>query len=301
MTTMLHGMRLIRTLFQLALVLAIAGGAVGQQHYSARGMVLKVDALHRSLVVSCDAIPSYMEAMTMPLSVRDGESRSVLGPGTLIDFNLVVEKAAVYADSIRVHKYEGLEPDPLSARRLSLLKKLAAASAKPLAIGEAVPNFTLTGQDGQPVTFSAYKGKVVALNFIYTRCALPNFCFRSTNNFGNLQRRFRSQLGNDLVLMTVTFDPAHDSPEALAKYAQIWKADPRAWRFLTGSAADIQHLCDLFGVDFFPDEGLMNHSLHTAVIDRRGRLVANLEGNEFTPEQLGDLVNSVLKDRLTKK
>lgn len=293
--------RLARRLLQLAVWLAIASAVAGQQRYPAEGLILEVDEPHRSIIVSCNSIPGYMEAMTMPLSLRNGENLSALQPGTAIDFTLVVEKASVYAESIRLHTYQGLEPDPLSARRLSLLNKLAGGSAKPLALGDAVPDFTLTGQDGRPVTFSRYKGKVVTLNFIYTRCALPNFCFRSTNNFGNLQRRFRLHLGRDLVLMTVTFDPAHDTPEALTKYGQIWKADLHAWHFLTGSAADIQRVCDLFGVDFFPDEGLMNHSLHTAVINRQGRIVANLEGNEFTAEQLGDLVNSVLKERSTKR
>jgi protein SCO1/2 len=283
-----------RTLLKISVWLAMAGVAMCQQHYSARGMILKIDIAHQSILVSCDAIPGYMEAMTMPLLVREHDALAALKPGTLIDFSLVIEKDSAYADSIRVHSYQGLEPDPLSARRLGLLNKLARASTKSLATGDAVPDFTLTGQDARPVTFSDYKGKVVALNFIYTRCALPNFCFRSSNNFGNLQRRFRNQLGKQLVLLTITFDPVHDSPEALAKYARIWKADPRGWHFLTGSAVNIQGVCNRFGVDFFPDEGLMDHSLHTAVIDRHGRLVANLEGNEFTAEQLGDLVNTVL-------
>jgi protein SCO1/2 len=50
----------------------------------------------------------------------------------------------------------------------------------------------------------------------------------------------------------------------------------------------------LFGEDYFPDEALMDHSLHTAIIDRHGRLAANLEGNEFTSTQLGDLVQNLL-------
>jgi protein SCO1/2 len=129
---------------------------------------------------------------------------------------------------------------------------------------------------------------------VYTRCALPNFCTRSSNNFGTLQTRFRNNLKRDLVLLTVTFDPVHDSPEALQKYALKFEADPAAWYFLTGSETAIRRVCALFGEDYFPEEGLMDHSLHTAIIDRHGRLVANLEGNEFTAQQLGDLVKTVL-------
>ena len=52
----------------------------------------------------------------------------------------------------------------------------------------------------------------------------------------------------------------------------------------------MRNVCALFGVEYFPDEGLMNHSLRTAVIDRKGTLVASIEGNTYSPEQLGDLV-----------
>jgi protein SCO1/2 len=141
----------------------------------------------------------------------------------------------------------------------------------------------------------------VAVNFIYTSCALPNFCFRNTNTFGVLQRRFKDQLGKDLVLLTVTFDPQRDGPEAMARYAKTWKANPATWHFLTGSVPDIQRVSSLFGVDYFPDEGLMNHSLHTAIIDRQGRLAANIEGNQFTAVQLGDLVQNAVNQRPDKK
>ncbi len=116
-----------------------------------------------------------------------------------------------------------------------------------------------------------------------------------------LQRRFKTQLPDDLVLLTVTFDPARDQPEVLATYArESMKADPETWRFLTGATEDVRRVCEWFGVEFFQDEGLMNHSSRTAVIDRDGRLVANIEGNEFTARQLGDLVETVLRQPKTK-
>ena len=66
----------------------------------------------------------------------------------------------------------------------------------------------------------------MALTFIYTSCPLPNYCFRLSNNFARLQKRFARQLGQDLVLLSMSFDPVHDRPEVLAKYASAWKADP---------------------------------------------------------------------------
>jgi protein SCO1 len=115
------------------------------------------------------------------------------------------------------------------------------------------------------------------------------------NHFGVIQKRFKQRLGKDVVLLTVTFDPVRDQPEQLAEYASRWKADPDTWHFLTGEVPEIRRVCGFFGVDFFPDEGLINHSSHTAVIDREGTLVANIEGNQFTAAQLGDLVETALK------
>ena len=56
----------------------------------------------------------------------------------------------------------------------------------------------------------------------------------------------------------------------------------------------MQRVCQLFGVDVFTDDGLMNHSLRTAIIDRQGAMVANIEGNRFTSDQLADLTKAVL-------
>ncbi len=274
------------------------------QEYPATGMVLKVDAPHRNFVVSCQSIPGFMDAMTMPFDVRQPGELKGLAPGMTVDFTLVVEKDASYAKDVHIKPYVSLEQDPLTTRRLKLMNSIgtpAASSARVLASGEAVPDFTLTDQSRHPVTFSQFAGKVVAINFIYTRCALPNFCFRISNNFGTLQKRFKERLGRDLILLTVTFDPVHDQPEILAKYATTWKADPATWHFLTGSVPDVQRVTDMFGVDFFPDEGLMNHSLHTAVIDRHGKLVANIEGNQFTADQLADLVQTVLSRKNQSK
>jgi protein SCO1/2 len=80
----------------------------------------------------------------------------------------------------------------------------------------------------------------------------------------------------------------------LAKYAETWKANVDGWRFLTGTLSNVKQVCGMFGMNFWPDEGLLTHSLHTAIVDREGKLVANIEGNQFTAVQLGDLVEVTL-------
>jgi protein SCO1/2 len=280
----------------LAVLLTVAYAPAALKH-DATGMVLKVDRPSQTIVVSCREIPGYMEAMAMPLSVHDPKISEGLETGMTIEFTLVVDKDTSYAEDIHVRPFESLELDPTEARRMKLMENAMAAKSNAtdvLRIGETVPNFELIDQSGAHVALSQLKGKVVAVTFIYTRCPLPNYCVRLSNNLGLLQRRFEDRMGRDLVLLTILIDPVHDQPEELANYARTWKADTRTWHFLTGSVSDIRRLCHKFDMDFYPDEALLVHSFHTVVIDRGGKLAANLEGNSFTAQQLGDLVQTVM-------
>jgi protein SCO1 len=247
------------------------------------------------MVVSCGTIPGYMEAMAMPFSVRNSKELENIVPGTMIDFTLVVGKKTSYIENVKVRQFVSLAPEPLEARRLALLQKaMEPAAAALLTPGQQVPDFSLTDQSKRSVSLHEFAGKVVALNFIYTRCPLPDYCYRFSNNFGRLQKRFADRMGRDLVLLTITFDPVHDQPETLATYARTWKANPDAWHFLTGTPEDVRRVCDWFGMEFWSDEALMTHTLHTVIIDRQGKLVANMEGNQYSAEQLGDLLESTI-------
>ena len=253
-------------------------------------MVLRADPVNRTFVVSHEKIVGLMDSMIMPFDVRDTKDLAGVVPGAVVEFTLVVGDTSAYATKIKIQRYESVEQDPRTARRLAVMRQMAGLAEKPLELGARVPDFTLVDHTRQRVRLSSLAGKVVVVNFIYTRCALPQFCLRVTNNFGVLQKRFAKELGKDVVLLTITFDPQRDTPDVLAAYAAQWVPDPKTWHFLTGPVAEVRKVCALFGVEYFPDEGLMNHSLRTAVIDRTGTLVANIEGNTYSPEQLGDLV-----------
>lgn len=280
------------------LLLACAPAAQAQGRYAVSGMVLSADPARRTFVASIEAIPGVMAAMIMPFAVRDARELEGLVPGALVQFTLVVGRASSYAEAIRIRRYESVEQDPLTARRLSLLEQIAGGSrANALAIGAAVPDFTLTDQKSRRLSLADLRGTIVAINFMYTACQLPQFCLRVVNHFGVLRKRFARELGQDLMFLTITFDPARDQPDVLDRYASQWTADPATWRFLTGSPAEVRRVLDLFGVAAFPDDGLMDHSLHTVLIDRTGRMVANVEGNQYSADQLGDLLASVLQSR----
>ncbi len=282
------------------LLFAAAIHAQSAHRYEASGMVLSVDAAHGTLLISHDAIPGYMDAMTMPYRVADPSLLQGLKPGDKIDFTLVVSSTSSYISRLKVHKFDSLERDPEQVRRLELLDQaMRSQSVPPLTAGQTAPDFSLTDQSGHHITLSEFRGKVVAITFIYTRCPLPDYCIRLSNNFARLQQRFDARLGRDLVLLSISFDPEHDQPDVLARYAATFKANLAGWHFLTGELASVKHVCAMFGVNFWPDEGLMTHSLHTVIVGREGKLVANLEGNQYTAVQLGDLVETALKNRHT--
>jgi protein SCO1 len=283
----------------LVAAILLSGGLLvqaAQERHPVRGLVLSIDRTGTGFVVSHDPIAGVMGAMAMPFEVRDASELDGVSVGALVEFTMVLTDGRTYAEGVRVRPYETVEQDPLTAARLRMMVDAMRPPTTPrvVAPGSQVPDFTLTNQARRRVSLSSLRGRTVAVNFIYTSCALPQFCFRVANHFGVLQRTFADRLGRDLVLLTITFDPAVDDPDVLGKYAAQWDASPESWHFLTGDVDEVHRVCDLFGVDFFPDEGLMNHSVRTAIIDRDGRLVTNIEGNLYTATQLADLVETVL-------
>jgi len=279
----------------LVVVLALSSARIyAQQTYSANGLVLSVDRDRQTMTVSLHEIPGFMDAMVMTFAVPDAKSLVSLTRGAMVDFTLVVSKDASHAESVRIHHYDSAEREPANASRLRILDEALRGPTHSLTVGQAVPDFVLTDQQKRPTHLRQFAGKVVAVNFVYTRCILPEYCLRSSNNFGALQKRFQNRMGKDLALLTITLDPVHDQPDILRDYAAKFEADAENWRFLTGAAADVQRAGDLFGVTFVPAEGLFVHSQRTAIIGRDGKLIANLEGNEFTSRQFADLLATAL-------
>jgi protein SCO1/2 len=288
-------MRPLVPIASVLLLLLLPGMAMADERYAVRGMVLQVDVPARRFVASIERIPGFMEAMAMPFHVRTAAELAGVVAGAIVEFTLVVSAGGSYVEDLHVRSFQSVEQDPLAARRLALLKRVTSGKPSPaLAVGEPVPDVGLIDHKGRSVSLARFRGKVIAVNFMYTTCQLPDFCLRLVNHFGALQRQFAGSLGRDLVFLTLTFDPVRDQPDVLDAYARQWDPDPEVWRFLTGAPADVQRVLDWFGVSAFSQEGLMDHSLHTVLIDRTGRMAANIEGNEYSTDQLGDLIRSLL-------
>lgn len=255
-------------------------------------MVLEVNHTARTVVVSHKKVPGLMDAMVMPFPVQRENDLRGLRPGAQIECRLVIRKGRSYIENIRIREgaADGVVED--KGDRIVLPKP-----PEKVAIGAAVPDFSLTDQNGVSVSLSSLRGKVIAINFIYTRCPLPDVCPRLSANFASIQRRFAPRLVQDLMLLSVTIDPEHDTPGELLKYAKIWNARADGWRFLTGSSSDAQKVAGRFGMNYWAEEGLITHTSMTGVLSRDGKLAAVVEGSSYRAKELGDLIEKELGKR----
>lgn len=274
----------------------LCSAAQSIKRFPAFGIVLGVDRANGTFTASIREIPGFMDAMTMPFNVRDPAQLAKLRTGEIIDFTLAVDKETSWVEDIRPHVFRNSDEESQESSRLRLLQRLNAprSEVKEVLPGQQVPDFSLIDQTGVTIRLSQFRGEVVALTFMYTKCPLPDYCFRLNNNFGNLQRRFAAQLGKNLVFLSLSFDPVHDQPVVLADYARTWNANPKDWHFLTGPLPAVEQICHEFNLNFWEEMGMITHTLHTVIIDRQGRVVANLEGNQFSATQLGDLIQATL-------
>jgi cytochrome oxidase Cu insertion factor (SCO1/SenC/PrrC family) len=140
-----------------------------------------------------------------------------------------------------------------------------------------IPEFTLTGTDGQTFDSKSLDGEIRVLSFFYTTC--PGPCLELNNRLRQLNQKYADAEG--LNFLSITANPVIDTPEALADYAQQYGADPDRWRFLTGSPDVISKIASslLVGVDVNGEDnnGSVTHPVtHTdrlVVVDRSGKVV----------------------------
>lgn len=249
-----------------------------------RGEVVRIDTARLTLTVAHQAIPNYMNAMTMPFKVRDRNLLRPLAIGDSIQATLAVSRTESWLEQIAVVG-KGEAPPALTPDQI--------LTARVFRTGEVVPDESFVNQEGTAVRLSSFRGKVLALTFIYTRCPLPDFCIRMSNQFARIQKSLKSdgRLNGRWHLITVSFDPKFDRPAALKRYAAEYGADFSTWDFVTDpdtAGPVIRRLADGLGLEYSEDEGLIDHNLRTVLIDPEGKLVKVITGNEWKPEELAE-------------
>jgi len=276
----------------------LAAGALllylfGTQTYTVNGRVAGIKDDGQTLVVEHEEIPGYMPPMIMPFSVADSSMTASLAPGDAIQFRL-----AVTDDSASIIALRELPDTAVARNPAQTVTPIDTAGGGPpmLERGDRVPaDLTLTGQDGEAVQLGDYRGQALVLTFIYTRCPLPNYCPLMSKRFATLQPQLRERYGTDVQLLSISFDPAYDTPQVLRKYAAKYTDRLDTWTFATGDSTQVQRATELFGVfaqKTKQDE--ITHNLTTALVGPEGRVRRLWRGNDWTPEDVREAVKRVV-------
>jgi protein SCO1/2 len=261
---------------------AMLCGCVRSQHYDLRGQVLAVDRGRQEVTIKHEDIRGFMPGMTMPFRVSDPALLNGLEAGDLVQATLVVKDYTGYLTALRRTGHE--TPPPLDTPSVAVLQP-----------GERVPDVRLLDETATTRAIGDWRGKVLVVTFIYTRCPFPDFCPRMDRQFKSVQTDVLAdpQLRDRVALLSVTFDPAFDTPPVLAAHAKQLGADSRIWHFATGDPEVIERFASRLGVSVIR-EGTnaenVTHNLRTAVIGPDGTLRTVFSGNEWTPAQLIDAV-----------
>ncbi len=270
----------------LALALSACNKQPDQRTFTLQGQVQSLDPARKIVVVKHGEIKGFMPAMTMPYEVQEVKALDGLAPGDLVNATLVVLSNGAYLTNIKKVGTAPLEQPPAEAPN----PPAASSGFELLKPGEAVPDGAFVDQDGKKRRFSAFKGSRVVMTFIYTRCPLPTFCPLMDRHFVSIQKTLKEDPSLKAVhLVTVSFDPATDTPPVLEQHARTLNADLTRWTFLTGDRDDIDQFAARFGVQVsraLNDPRDITHNLRTAIIDADGKLVKVYTGNDWSPERL---------------
>ncbi len=259
------------------------------KRYAFKGKVIAVDKAEHTATVDHDDIVGYMGAMTMEFDVKDDAGFAKLEAGDQLTATLAVTDEEDWLENLIITKPAVADPNA----------KPPEGGVEP-SLGTEVPDFNLTNQDGKRIHLAQYRGKALALTFVYTRCPDSNQCPLISSNFAAIDLALQKEpdVYKKSHLLTVTFDPDYDTAKVLKSYGagltgKFSDEKFEHWEFATGSQDEVKKITEFFGLKYFKDESdktKVIHSLRTAVIGPDGKLYKYYRGNEWKPDAvLADL------------
>jgi protein SCO1/2 len=273
----------------LALMLLFTACARRQaeRRYDLSGKIVAVNASDHQLTIQHEDIPGLMKGMTMPFRVKDEWVFRSANPGDNVSATLVIAGDHSYLENVVVT--QGANPAPNEA------------AVRLPQVGDTVPDFRFVNQDGKKVHLAQYHGKALLLTFIYTRCPLPDYCIRMSNNFGAIAKQLKSQpaLYDKTVQLSISFDPEFDTPQVLHDYGEnyLGEVDPHVthWQFVAGTPAETKQAADFFGLSYTPNGTQIVHSLRTVVVGPDGKISHLFNGNDWKPTEGIDAITASLR------
>lgn len=273
---------------------------VETKDYPLAGEVRKVDPDEKTLQIRHEKIEGFMPAMTMPFRMPEGTDFSEFRPGDYVEGTLRVRSKGGVTEDYDLVGLEVAKP-AIKPLVLEMGKDGPRLVAPPVRLrpGDEVPDFAMVDQDGASRKLSDLKGHVVVLTFIYTRCPLPEFCPTMDRKFGELAQSVaaNSARAGKVRLVSLSFDPDHDTPEVLSKHATIRGAKPPLWSYATASHDDLAKIAAPLGLTFGAVKDEIVHNLCTAVIGPDGRLArldVGTRANGWTTSEMLKTISGVL-------
>lgn len=264
---------------------AVAKPEASPREFVVRGLIKEIKPDGMVAVIDHEEIPDYMAKMTMPFRALDPKEFAGRKANEQVTFRLLVTETESWVD--RVTK-TGDGPINLKEPRREFRP---VRDVQPLEIGQEIPNYPLTNELGRAVSLHEFKGKAVALTFIFTRCPLPDFCPRMTGNFHEVYDELTADASapDNWHLLSLSFDVDYDTPAVLNGYSRVHGCDSKRWSFLTGALIEIDAITEQFGMGFAREvDGpfVFSHNLRTIVLDTRGRVQRMFIGNDWTGKEL---------------
>jgi protein SCO1/2 len=271
------------------------------KRYAFKGKVISVDKNAGTANIDNEPIPGFMDPMVMPYTIKPASAVDQLQPGDTISADVVVQPDKVQPDNAQP---DNAQPD--NTYWLENVKVIAHSQTpadKPTSSihipspGDPVPDFKLVNQSGQHTSLHQYRGETLLLTLIYTRCPFPDFCPRVSHEFAAIDRQVRadpSRYGKT-HLLSISFDPAHDTPKVLRAYGFSCAAtkDPALfthWEFSTIPQPELQEFADYFALTYSEDGGTITHALSTAVISPDGKIYRWYHGADW---QASDMLQDI--------
>jgi protein SCO1 len=281
----------------LLIALILAGGlsfsschrVSAQKRYPFTGRIVSVDSQAQSAIIDGDAIPGFMDAMAMPYKIKPAATLNHLIPGDSVSAEVVVVSSGAKNDDAAPDYW--LENVKVIAH-IDPSHAPGASSLHMPAPGEEVPDFSFTNQSGKLISLKQYRGKVLFVTFIYTRCPFPDFCPRLSGNFAEIYKQAATNAAlTNAHLLSISFDPEHDRPKVLRDYGfSVAHTHESAlfnrWEFAAPRLADLPRLADFFALTIQPEGGTITHNLSTVVIGPDGKIVKWYHGGDWQPSDL---------------
>jgi protein SCO1/2 len=289
------------SLIKVALTLCLAVPLIGcervqklddnAQYYATRGIVRGFSPDRSTIEIEHESIPGFMPSMTMPFSARNQKEIGDLKTGDAISFRMTVTEKDFWIDNVKQigrDEVHVAEPHPTPTPTVS-----SNASAR-LREGDEMPFFSLTDQDGKRISLETFRGQPFVLTFVFTRCPIPNFCPRMSNNFAELQKAIKTDTGAlaKTHLLSITLDPGFDTPEILKQYGESHGADAKIWSFATGDPKEIEALTAAFAVYVQTEGGTISHGLATALVNANGKIDKIWRGNAWMPAEVVEAIRA---------